>query len=268
MAMMDTCGCSRIFIVVVHDEEQMVVVVIMQIGYPARLAVNLWLSDHGCCRYWLRKLWLLHCRGMRLLHSSRQLLLAEAAILFLFLLELCRSLLGYYGSSSFHSLCILMRVVSDLAHKCPYIYGAVPRCSRRYLWQPYIASRPRLSSRSGPLPLLLPYPMMCMSVSAMKTMWNTDVLEVNRKWEDEVGDSLLVPITYCHERDISKKLDLKPNMAKVHQALNISARFREWGWQLSEHRRKLGNVLELLGIENHMGKSDKIETTWTLWRGR
>ncbi|CAL2240728.1 unnamed protein product [Prunus armeniaca] len=85
-------------------------------------------------------------------------------------------------------------------------------------------------SRSG---LDIAGDLLLLQVSAMKTMWNTDVLEVNRKWEGEVGDSLLVPITYCHERDISKKLDLKPNMAKVHQALNISARFREWGCQLN-----------------------------------
>ncbi|KAI5316927.1 hypothetical protein L3X38_036634 [Prunus dulcis] len=34
-----------------------------------------------------------------------------------------------------------------------------------------------------------------------------------------------VPLTYCDENEMSKKLDLKLEMAKVHQAMNIPARF-------------------------------------------
>ncbi|KAI5317188.1 hypothetical protein L3X38_036895 [Prunus dulcis] len=40
-------------------------------------------------------------------------------------------------------------------------------------------------------------------------MWNTDVLEVSRRWESDIGNSPLILITYCNEKDISKKLDLK-----------------------------------------------------------
>ncbi|CAL2240729.1 unnamed protein product [Prunus armeniaca] len=68
MAMMDTCGCSRIFVVIVHDEERMVVVVIVQIGYPARLADQ----------------------PMLVVLRSRD----EATAI----VVLCRSLLGYYSS--------------------------------------------------------------------------------------------------------------------------------------------------------------------------
>ncbi|CAL9021833.1 unnamed protein product [Prunus brigantina] len=56
-------------------------------------------------------------------------------------------------------------------------------------------------------------------------MWSTDVEEVSGRWEGEVGDGPLVPLTYCDENDICKKLDLSPDMTNVHQALNILAEF-------------------------------------------
>ncbi|CAL8174810.1 unnamed protein product [Prunus armeniaca] len=42
--------------------------------------------------------------------------------------------------------------------------------------------------------------------------------------------------------DISKKLDLQPDMAKVRRALNILERFREWRWLLSEYRKKASDL--------------------------
>ncbi|CAL9006323.1 unnamed protein product, partial [Prunus brigantina] len=149
------------FFLVVHSEERLVVIVTARIGCAA--------ASHELVA---ERPWLL------------PLLAKEVVVVPLFL--------------SFHLSCLLIRVVGDLAHKCPYIYGAVPRFLRRDLWQTCIASRLRLSFRSGALPLLLPYPMTCMLVSAMKTVWSTDALEVNGKWEGEVGNGLLVPITYCH----------------------------------------------------------------------
>ncbi|CAL8176054.1 unnamed protein product [Prunus armeniaca] len=42
--------------------------------------------------------------------------------------------------------------------------------------------------------------------------WSTDMLEVSGIWVGEVGDGPLVPLTYCDENDIHKKLDLGLNM--------------------------------------------------------
>lgn len=42
--------------------------------------------------------------------------------------------------------------------------------------------------------------------------------------------------------DIRKKLDLDSNMAKVHQAMNILAKFGKWHWLLSIYRRKAGGL--------------------------
>ncbi|BBG93947.1 hapless 2 [Prunus dulcis] len=56
--------------------------------------------------------------------------------------------------------------------------------------------------------------------------WHDDVLEVSGRWEGDVGDGPLVSITYCND------------MAKVHRALNIPLRFREWRWLLSEYREE------------------------------
>ncbi|CAL2249543.1 unnamed protein product [Prunus armeniaca] len=42
-------------------------------------------------------------------------------------------------------------------------------------------------------------------------VWSTDMLEVSSRWVGEVGDGPLVPLTYCDENDIHKKLDLGPN---------------------------------------------------------
>ncbi|CAL8151499.1 unnamed protein product [Prunus armeniaca] len=51
--------------------------------------------------------------------------------------------------------------------------------------------------------------------------WHDDVLEVSGRWEGDVRDGPLVPVTYCHVNDISKQLELGPDMAKVRRALNI-----------------------------------------------
>ncbi|CAL8163991.1 unnamed protein product [Prunus armeniaca] len=42
--------------------------------------------------------------------------------------------------------------------------------------------------------------------------------------------------------DISKQLELRPDMAKVRRALNISLKFREWRWLLSEYREVDGGL--------------------------
>ncbi|CAL2271699.1 unnamed protein product [Prunus armeniaca] len=66
-------------------------------------------------------------------------------------------------------------------------------------------------------------------------VWNADVLEINSKWEGEVDNGPPILTTYCNVKDITQKLDLGPDMAKLRQALNIHARFRELRWLLSEH---------------------------------
>ncbi|KAI5327028.1 hypothetical protein L3X38_026424 [Prunus dulcis] len=45
-------------------------------------------------------------------------------------------------------------------------------------------------------------------------VWHADVLEVSGRWEGEVGDGPLLPVTYCDENDICKKLDHGLNMVK------------------------------------------------------
>ncbi|CAL8153053.1 unnamed protein product [Prunus armeniaca] len=52
-------------------------------------------------------------------------------------------------------------------------------------------------------------------------MWHAEVLEVSGRWEGKVGNGPLVPLIYYDEKDNNKKLDLEPDMAKVHTALNI-----------------------------------------------
>ncbi|CAL2276676.1 unnamed protein product [Prunus armeniaca] len=69
-------------------------------------------------------------------------------------------------------------------------------------------------------------------------VWSTDMLEVSDRWVGEVGDGPLVPLTYCDENDIHKKLNLGPNTINVHQALNILARFCGLCWLLSEHQKE------------------------------
>ncbi|CAL9010781.1 unnamed protein product [Prunus brigantina] len=73
-------------------------------------------------------------------------------------------------------------------------------------------------------------------------VWSTDMLEVSCRWVGEVGDGPLVPLTYCDENDIHKKLDLGPDTTNVHQALNILARFCGLRWLLSEHWNEAGGL--------------------------
>ncbi|CAL2240991.1 unnamed protein product [Prunus armeniaca] len=87
------------------------------------------------------------------------------------------------------------------------------------------------------------------SLSHGDHVWSKDVLEVNSRWEGEVGDGPLVPFTYCDNDVIRKKLVLNPNMTKVRQALSIPAKFREWRWLLSEHRKKVGGLPPAEDIE-------------------
>ncbi|CAL9013897.1 unnamed protein product [Prunus brigantina] len=80
------------------------------------------------------------------------------------------------------------------------------------------------------------------SLSQGDHVWHDDVLEVSGRWEGDVGDGPLVPITYCNADDISKKLELGPDMAKVRRALSIPQKFREWRWLLSEYREEDGGL--------------------------
>ncbi|CAL2271150.1 unnamed protein product [Prunus armeniaca] len=80
------------------------------------------------------------------------------------------------------------------------------------------------------------------SLSQGDHVWHDDVLEVSGWWEGDVGDGPLVPLTYCNSDDISKKLELEPDMAKVRHALNIPQKFREWRWLLSEYREEDGGL--------------------------
>ncbi|CAL9024742.1 unnamed protein product, partial [Prunus brigantina] len=61
------------------------------------------------------------------------------------------------------------------------------------------------------------------------------VLTVTAK---EITCGILTCWRLAEEKDISKKLDLNIDMAKVCRAFNIPARFHEWCWLLSEHRKK------------------------------
>ncbi|CAL2227721.1 unnamed protein product [Prunus armeniaca] len=58
------------------------------------------------------------------------------------------------------------------------------------------------------------------SLSQGDHAWHDDVLEVSGRWEGDVGDGPLVPITYC---------DGPPC-------------FREWRWLLSEYREEDGGL--------------------------
>ncbi|CAL2226484.1 unnamed protein product [Prunus armeniaca] len=69
-------------------------------------------------------------------------------------------------------------------------------------------------------------------------MWSTDMLEVSGRRVREVGDGPLIPLTYCDENDIHKKLNLGSNTINVHLALNILARFCGLRWLLSEHQKE------------------------------
>ncbi|CAL8119229.1 unnamed protein product [Prunus armeniaca] len=65
-------------------------------------------------------------------------------------------------------------------------------------------------------------------------VWSTDMLEVSGRRVGEVGDGPLIPLTYCDENDIHKKLDLAPDTTNVHQALNILARWELHGSNLDD----------------------------------
>ncbi|CAL9012003.1 unnamed protein product, partial [Prunus brigantina] len=52
-------------------------------------------------------------------------------------------------------------------------------------------------------------------------VWHDDVLEVSGRWEGDLTNFCLLLVA----DDISKKLELGPDMAKVHRALNIPQKF-------------------------------------------
>ncbi|CAL2256930.1 unnamed protein product [Prunus armeniaca] len=81
------------------------------------------------------------------------------------------------------------------------------------------------------------------SLSQGDHAWHDAVLEVSGRWEGDVGDGPLVPITYCDgiERH-QQQLELGPDMAKVRRPLNIPRKFREWCWLLSEYQEEDGGL--------------------------
>ncbi|KAL6289075.1 hypothetical protein ACE6H2_006585 [Prunus campanulata] len=98
------------------------------------------------------------------------------------------------------------------------------------------------------------------SLSQGDHAWHDDVLEVSGRWEGDVGDGPLVPITYCNvwltnsclllvASSISKQLKLGPDMAKVRRALSIPPKFREWRWLLSEYREEDGGLPPAKDVE-------------------
>ncbi|KAI5316891.1 hypothetical protein L3X38_036598 [Prunus dulcis] len=128
----------------------------------------------------------------------------------------------------------------------------------------------------------LPYDHMKSTYNTMKEDWAMDdlitivVLEENRtkayggvvnmvtakkyenkgatKWEvkkQNKSQKNRVPSMKEHslENDICKRLDLGPNMAKVYQALNIHARFREWRWLLNKYWEKTGGLPPAKDVE-------------------
>ncbi|KAI5311332.1 hypothetical protein L3X38_000053 [Prunus dulcis] len=105
--------------------------------------------------------------------------------------------------------------------------------------------------------------------------WSTDVLEVSGKWEGVADDGPQVPITYCDGDDIRKKIDLEPDMARIHQAMNIPVKFREWRWLLNEYRRKDGGLPPARDIErwkrygpNSDGQPDEQDESLTKLSGK
>ncbi|CAL2234948.1 unnamed protein product [Prunus armeniaca] len=64
-------------------------------------------------------------------------------------------------------------------------------------------------------------------------VWSTDMLEVSGRRVGEVGDGPLIPLTYCDDDAIRKKLVLNPDMMKL----------------LSEHRKKVGGLPPAEDIE-------------------
>ncbi|CAL8117125.1 unnamed protein product [Prunus armeniaca] len=64
-------------------------------------------------------------------------------------------------------------------------------------------------------------------------VWSTDMLEVSGRRVGEVGDGPLVPLTYCDENDIHKKLNLGSN------TINL----------LSEHQKEADGLLPAEDVE-------------------
>ncbi|CAL2246383.1 unnamed protein product [Prunus armeniaca] len=62
------------------------------------------------------------------------------------------------------------------------------------------------------------------------------------------------------ENDIHKKLGLGPDMTKVCQALNILAKFREWHWLLSKHRKEASGIPPPKMLED----GSKMARTWMI----
>ncbi|CAL8167882.1 unnamed protein product [Prunus armeniaca] len=60
----------------------------------------------------------------------------------------------------------------------------------------------------------------------------------------KLGGRLVVmtDATAGSENDICKRLDLRPNMAKVNRALNLPTRFHEWRWLLKKYWEKAGGL--------------------------
>ncbi|BBH05405.1 Serine protease inhibitor SERPIN family protein, partial [Prunus dulcis] len=67
--------------------------------------------------------------------------------------------------------------------------------------------------------------------------WHDDVLEVSGRWEGDVSDGPLVPITYCDASNWSLDWTWLRSSCFEHPL-----RFREWRWLLSEYREEDGGL--------------------------
>ncbi|CAL9007615.1 unnamed protein product [Prunus brigantina] len=101
-------------------------------------------------------------------------------------------------------------------------------------------------------------------VFATETIWNSSVVALSsaqlselEKKNDELASKLSVKeVTYgmttwksADASDISNKLKLEPDMAKVGRALNIPPKFHEWCWLLSEYREEVGGLPPIQDVE-------------------
>ncbi|CAL2256733.1 unnamed protein product [Prunus armeniaca] len=91
-----------------------------------------------------------------------------------------------------------------------------------------------------------------LTISAKEIMYGMPMClwsAVGGRREGKVDDGPLVALTHCDGNDMSKKLDLEPEMAKVRRALNIPLRFHKWRWLFREYQKKASGIPTAKDIE-------------------
>lgn len=159
--------------------------------WPAWLVAMASVAGDGCYHFffffffmsWGRPIWLMRCsdgacwsrrdadklQACRYLGRASGLVWLGSSLMFLFFfchnLEFWHAIcLQFYSLfAPIHQLCLPMRVANHWVHKFLCTCRVVPRCTRNDSWLICIVSPPRLTSKSGAPPMLLPYLMMCMS---------------------------------------------------------------------------------------------------------